>query len=184
MSSNDTVSTRVSPETKARARHVIAFGQRQVDRVVSPTTRQKAYDTTTSYANERPLLFSFLALQLFLASTPLLLFIGFALSTVIFTLVCGVAFILFWASIALLILLPTLATTFVVSTGIWAWGTATFHVGRWVYSKLPARARVDGDGGHKGGDDKRVIFGKSPKDNKSNGLNLNNIKAEAAEVRD
>ena len=42
---------------KAAANGILAYGQRQVDRVVSPPTRQKAYDATANFAQERPLTF-------------------------------------------------------------------------------------------------------------------------------
>lgn len=44
-----------SPNSEANG--IFAYGQRQVDRVVSPPTRQKAYDATTRFAQERPLTF-------------------------------------------------------------------------------------------------------------------------------
>ncbi|KAI1076686.1 hypothetical protein F5B20DRAFT_555181 [Whalleya microplaca] len=186
MASKDTSSNGVPSDTKARARSVIAYGQRQLNRVLSPTTRQKAYDSITSFAGERPLLFSFIALQLFLASTPLLLFTGFALCTTIFSLVCGIAFVLFWASIGLLFLLPTLFATLAVGTAVWAWGATTFIVGRWVYSKLPANARARNGGD--GDSDKQVIFGSrgaaAGEAGGKRGFNVDNIKAEAAKVRD
>lgn len=44
-----------SPDSEPNG--IFAYGQRQVDRVVSPPTRQKAYDATINFAQERPLTF-------------------------------------------------------------------------------------------------------------------------------
>lgn len=46
----------LSSSAKARASDLIAYGQRQVDRVVSPPTRQKAYDRVYDLSTERPIL--------------------------------------------------------------------------------------------------------------------------------
>ncbi|KAH8164097.1 hypothetical protein CIB48_g4149 [Xylaria polymorpha] len=53
----------VTPKTKnknnkaqGRAHDMLAYTQRQVDRVMSPSTRQKAIDSTTAFASKRPLL--------------------------------------------------------------------------------------------------------------------------------
>lgn len=47
-----------------RASNAVAFAQRQVDRVISPETRQTAYDRTKAFAAARPLLFVCLCLSL------------------------------------------------------------------------------------------------------------------------
>lgn len=44
-------------KSKADVNGMLAYGQRQVDRVVSAPTRQKAYDATTNFAQERPMTF-------------------------------------------------------------------------------------------------------------------------------
>jgi len=53
---------------KADANGILAYGQRQVDRVVSPPTRQKAYDAMTNFAQERPL--TFVRVSVFSSSWP------------------------------------------------------------------------------------------------------------------
>lgn len=42
---------------QSRAQAPASFFKRQLNRVVSPATRQNAYDATTSFASERPILF-------------------------------------------------------------------------------------------------------------------------------
>jgi hypothetical protein len=47
----------VKSSVKDSAAGVFSFTQRQVDRVVSPDTRQKAYSNTSDFAAAKPLLF-------------------------------------------------------------------------------------------------------------------------------
>ncbi|KAI5865226.1 hypothetical protein GGS23DRAFT_594771 [Durotheca rogersii] len=128
----------VSSAAKSKAGELLAYGQRQVDRVVSPFTRQQAYDWVRRLAIERPILFSFVSFQLFLSAVPLFLFISFATSTVAFALVAAVVFILFWVGVATLFLVPTLFLTFSVALLLWTWSAAAFFSGRWIYSRLPS----------------------------------------------
>ncbi|ORY71351.1 uncharacterized protein BCR38DRAFT_329834 [Pseudomassariella vexata] len=129
------------PESQAKG--VIAFGQQQIDRVIAPSTRQKAYSATADFATEKPVVFAFLASQVLFSFVPLLLFTCFALSTVVFALVSAVIFSLFWIGVAMLVLVPTLFVTFSVGVLVWLWVVATLLVGRWVYNMIPVNARGD-----------------------------------------
>ncbi|KAI0381238.1 hypothetical protein F5Y04DRAFT_86485 [Hypomontagnella monticulosa] len=167
-----------SSTAKAKAGELFAYSQRQVDRVVSPPTRQKAYDWGHGLATEKPLLFSFLAFQATLSLAPLLLFVGFASTTIAVSLISAVMFSLFWIGVAMFLLVPTLFISFTIALFLWAWAAGTFFAGRWVYERLPFS--IDGDGkvvSTKGG--KKIIFEK--KDIDGAGAN---IKAEAAEVKE
>ncbi|KAI8624723.1 hypothetical protein F5Y19DRAFT_304246 [Xylariaceae sp. FL1651] len=165
---------------KTRTRNLLAYSQRQVDRVVSPQTRQKAIDSTTSFASKRPLVSLFIAAQVFFSLLPLLFFVGFVISTVVFALLSALAFSLFWAGIATLFLVPTLLATSGLAVLVWLWAVATYLVGRWVYNKLPVSLRGDMHLHMPGG--KQVIFQKNSLQDSSDGFDT--IKAEAAEVRD
>ncbi|KAK8001306.1 hypothetical protein PG991_013528 [Apiospora marii] len=133
----------IQPGPNSDANGIFAYGQRQVDRVVSQPTRQKAYDVTTSFAQERPLTFAFLVSQSVFSLLPLMLFVSFALSTVVFALVCGLVFSLFWIGIATLLLVPTLFVTCTVAVLVWVWAVATFLFARRVYHMIPASVRGD-----------------------------------------
>ncbi|KAK7959341.1 uncharacterized protein PG986_004195 [Apiospora aurea] len=122
---------------------IFAYGQRQVNRVVSPPTRQKAYDATANFAQERPLTFAFIVSQSIFSLLPLMLFVSFALSTAVFAFVCGLVFSLFWIGIATLILVPTLFVAFSVAILVWIWAVATFIFARRVYQMIPASVRGD-----------------------------------------
>ncbi|KAI1138419.1 hypothetical protein F5Y05DRAFT_38879 [Hypoxylon sp. FL0543] len=169
----------VSSSAKARANDLIAYGQRQVDRVVSPPTRQKAYDRVYSLATEKPVLFSFIAFQLTLSLAPLLLFAGFAATTTAVSLISAVMFSLFWIGVAMLVLVPTLFITSSIALLLWLWAAATFFAGRWAYDRL--RSGIDGDSKlvTNGTSGKKVIFGKKEGD----GAEIN-IKAEVAEAQE
>ncbi|KAI1396850.1 hypothetical protein F4819DRAFT_114508 [Hypoxylon fuscum] len=171
MAANDVSS---SEKAKAKANDLLAYSQRQVDRVVHPTTRQKAYDYVHDLAIEKPVLFSFVAFQLTLSLAPVLLFAGFAATTLVVSLLSGLLFSLFWIGIALLLLVPTLFLTFSIALLLWVWAAAAFFTGRWVYARLPFGVEDDGKLVKKlPNGDRQVIFEKTP-----------DIKEEAAKVKD
>ncbi|KAH8882249.1 hypothetical protein GQ53DRAFT_753741 [Thozetella sp. PMI_491] len=140
-----------------RAAGLLAFSQRQLDRVAPPDTRQKVLQQVTDHANQRPLLFAFLLVQASLALLPLLLFASFVVSTVLFAAGTALHFSLFWIGVALLLLVPTLLTTFSIGVGAWAWGVASFMVLRWLYGLMPYSIKVGSDGS--GTDHKLVLQG-------------------------
>ncbi|KAI1204580.1 uncharacterized protein F4807DRAFT_326949 [Annulohypoxylon truncatum] len=167
-----------SARAKAKANELLAYGQRHVDRVVSPPTRQKAYDRVHDFATDKPILFSFVAFQFTLSLAPILLFAGFAMTTIAFSLISAVIFSLFWIGVATLFLVPTLFITFSIALLLWAWAAATFFAGRWAYERLPLG--FDGDGkivANNSG--KKIIFEKKDGDHTDF-----SIKAEAAEVKE
>ncbi|KAK3947820.1 hypothetical protein QBC32DRAFT_246978, partial [Pseudoneurospora amorphoporcata] len=69
--------------------------------VTSPEYRRRTHDNVRRFHNERPLLTIFLAIQVALASIPLLLFLGYVLSTALVGFGCALVFLLFWTSIGL-----------------------------------------------------------------------------------
>ncbi|KAI1161613.1 hypothetical protein F5B18DRAFT_430502 [Nemania serpens] len=141
----------LAAKARVRGNDLLAYGQRQVDRVVSPATRQKAIDSTTAFASSRPLLSLFLTAQLLFSLLPLLLFATFILSTVVFATLLALAFVLFWTGLALVVLVPTLFFTGGLAVLLWLWAMSTFIVLRVLYNRLPARLR---------GTDKYAIFHK------------------------
>ena len=76
-------------------------------------------------------------MQATLATLPLLFFVSFVFSTILFAIGAALLFILFWVGIAMLILAPALFITLILSIGIWAWGVATFLAVRWLYNLIP-----------------------------------------------
>ncbi|KAH7632526.1 hypothetical protein B0T09DRAFT_394591 [Sordaria sp. MPI-SDFR-AT-0083] len=69
--------------------------------VTSPEYRKRTHDSVRRFHNERPLLTVFLAIQIALASVPLLLFLGYVLSTAVVGFGAALVFLLFWTSIGL-----------------------------------------------------------------------------------
>ncbi|KAI0427236.1 hypothetical protein F5Y09DRAFT_37481 [Xylaria sp. FL1042] len=150
MSTNDTMTAKA----KSRARDVLAYSQRQVDRVVAPSTRRKALDSTTAFATKRPLLSLFIVTQLLLALAPTLFFTTFVLGTLGFALLSAIVFTLFWALVALCFLLPTLLLTSGFAVLIWLWAVGSYVVARAIYMRLPVSMRQAVNPGG----EKRVIF--------------------------
>ncbi|KAH7309565.1 hypothetical protein B0I35DRAFT_440236 [Stachybotrys elegans] len=131
---------------------VIAYAQSSLDRIMPPASRQQAYDSTCSFAQSRPVLFSFLATQLLFALLPLLLFASFAASTVAFALGAALVFSLFWIGVAFMVLVPSLLLTASVAVLAWAWAVGGFVVARWLYERLSgagAGAGADGEAAKK-----------------------------------
>ncbi|KAK7994113.1 hypothetical protein PG989_007494 [Apiospora arundinis] len=135
------MSSKGNPHTNVDG--ILAYGQRQVNRIVSPPTRQKIYDATANFAQERPLAFAFIVSQSIFSLLPLMLFVSFATSTAVFAFVCALVFSLFWVGVATLLLVPTLLVTFSIAVLVWVWAVATFLVARRLYRVLPASVRGD-----------------------------------------
>ncbi|KAK3359469.1 hypothetical protein B0T25DRAFT_514986 [Lasiosphaeria hispida] len=123
---------------------LIGFTQRQVDRVVTPESRQKAFTQTTDFAAARPILFAFLLAQLTFSLIPLLLFASFVASAFLFAFGAALLFTLFWLGVSLAILVPTLFITGGIGILAWAWAVASFIVVRWLYGVLQGIAGADG----------------------------------------
>jgi len=141
-----------------------ARAQSLVDKVVSPSTRKTYYDKTSAFAHEQPLLFvcphgslssplpispdhsyankpqTFLLIQVIISSTPIALFLSFALGTLALSFITALLFSLFWIGVALLLLIPTLFITVSLGIVVWIWAVSSFLVARWVYNIVPVRA--------------------------------------------
>ncbi|KAM4064384.1 promethin domain-containing protein [Hirsutella rhossiliensis] len=130
-----------------KADDVRSLAQRSLDRLVAPSSRRRAYDSASSLAAARPVLFSFALSQLLFSFLPLLLFAAFAASTVIFALGAAIFFALFWIGIALLLLVPALLVVSSIALLVWGWALGSFLIARWLYAHAPvaANGRVDVD---------------------------------------
>ncbi|KAG9497652.1 hypothetical protein J7337_010515 [Fusarium musae] len=126
-----------SETARDNASGFIAYARSSVDRVVPPNSRQKAYDNTASFASSRPVLFSFIVSQLLLSFLPLLIFLTFSLSTIVFALGAAIVFALFWIGVALLVLVPALLVTSSIAVLVWGWAIGSFIIARWLYNHSP-----------------------------------------------
>ncbi|EEY23011.1 predicted protein [Verticillium alfalfae VaMs.102] len=150
--------------TQESARGVYAFSQRQLDRAVSPSTRQQAYTSAADFAHERPLLFAFLAAQLIFSFLPLVIFATFALST-------GrlrprrrpPLRPLLDSGVALLVLVPTLFLTSAVGLLVWIWAAGSFVVARKLWQVAPASVK-GGQHGSTNGERTGVVLKEEPRD--------------------
>ncbi|OLN96889.1 hypothetical protein CCHL11_02323 [Colletotrichum chlorophyti] len=133
----------IKASAKDNAAGVYAYGQRQIDRVVSRDTRQRAYSNVSNLAKEQPFLFAFFLVQLVFSFLPILLFVSFSLSTVAFALGVAAVFSLFWIGVALLVLVPTLFFTCSIAVLVWVWAAGSFVVAKRMYELSPVSARGD-----------------------------------------
>lgn len=170
------------PQSQTRASRAYSFGQRQVDRVISPQSREGLYDAINQFATQRPILFAFIVSQLIFSALPLALFISFSISTAAFAIVSATLFCVFWIGVGLLVLCPILFVTSGIAVLVWVWAVVTFIVGRKVYQMLPVS--LQGDMQVKMPSGKQVIFQKERKNDAGSGFDDVNIKEEAADVRD
>ncbi|KAK4246119.1 hypothetical protein C7999DRAFT_33516 [Corynascus novoguineensis] len=116
------------------AASVLDFAQHQVDRLMPPASREKAYVRTKEFATARPMLFSFIAAQIAFSTLPLLCFSAFVFSVLFAFSTVFLAASLFWICIALFVLVPILVLTSSVALFTWASGASTFILGRWSYT--------------------------------------------------
>merc|ERR1711964_922716 len=99
--------------------------------IVTPSAREKYYNSISTFAQEQPLLFTFLLFQLILSFTPIALFPSFSLGVLFLSLITALLFSLFWIGVALL---PTLFITVSLAIVVWVWAVSSFLVARWVYN--------------------------------------------------
>ncbi|KAJ4389536.1 hypothetical protein N0V93_007006 [Gnomoniopsis smithogilvyi] len=118
--------------------------RRQADRVVTPDSRQKAYDALWSFAQERPILSSFLAAQVLFSLLPLLLFASFAFGTVALAAISALLFSLFWIGVAALVLGGTLFVTSSLALLSWAWVVGAYLAASFAYGLVFAGGQTAG----------------------------------------
>ncbi|RFU81811.1 kinase [Trichoderma arundinaceum] len=115
-----------------------SYAHRSLDYIIPPSTRQSAYDATSTFASNQPILFSFTAFQVLFSLLPILLFLSFALSTFLLALFAAFIFALFWIGVASLFLVPTLFITSSLALLCWGSSVGSFVVVRWLYHHAPA----------------------------------------------
>ncbi|ROV87969.1 hypothetical protein VMCG_10678 [Cytospora schulzeri] len=116
----------------------------QANRIVSPDDRKKVYDSVNIFANDRPLLFSFILAQLLFALVPVLLFASIVLGTISLALFTAIASSLFWIGIFSLVLGSTLFITFALATLAWIWLVGAYVTGNFVYGLVAGNREVSG----------------------------------------
>ncbi|KAH6889769.1 hypothetical protein B0T10DRAFT_561352 [Thelonectria olida] len=137
MTTNSDSRDGIAASANEKASTMYSYAQRSIDRVVSPSSRRQAYDVTSDFASERPILFSFLVGQLLFSFIPILLFATFSLSTVAFALGTALVFALFWIGVAFMVLVPTLLVTSSIAVLVWGWAVGSFIIARWLYNHTP-----------------------------------------------
>ncbi|KAB5576087.1 hypothetical protein GE09DRAFT_614791 [Coniochaeta sp. 2T2.1] len=129
-----------------KATTLLALAQRQLDRVVSPSTRRESWDRAVDFSARRPALFMFLTLLTLLTAPPILLFTTFVSSTILLALGAAVVFTLFWTGVALFFLVPALFIAVGFAMFFWAWAVASFIVARWLAGRMGFEVFGSGSG--------------------------------------
>ncbi|KAK6542420.1 hypothetical protein TWF694_006375 [Orbilia ellipsospora] len=114
-----------------------------LDRLASPEARQNAYDNTLKFGHQRPVLSSYIILQLLFALIPLLLFIGFTICTVLFSVSVALCFSFFWAGVAVVVLFWTILLTFTFASVSWLFLAGCFYFVKWVESMVWKEQKVE-----------------------------------------
>jgi hypothetical protein len=124
----------VALEPRRRANSIYNYFLSYVDKVADADTRQRHYDRVSGFSQERPILASFLAVQIAFSLLPVALFLSFGAGVLLFTVCSAAAFAAFWIGAALLVLLPTLFVTLSLGFLFWIWALSTVIIARWIYS--------------------------------------------------
>ncbi|KAK4119186.1 hypothetical protein N657DRAFT_582174 [Parathielavia appendiculata] len=118
------------------ATSLVNFGQRQLDRLVPPESRQKVYARVQDFAAERPLLFSFIVVQAVVSVMPVFLFLSFLCFLIFLAATAALLFSVFWTMIAIFILVPALGITTSIGLFLWSMGLAAFFTARTGFTGL------------------------------------------------
>ncbi|KAK6522343.1 hypothetical protein TWF281_002909 [Arthrobotrys megalospora] len=108
-------SNRQFPDTQ----NIMSFILSTLDRIASPETRKRAYNAVFRFCYQRPVLSSFLGVQLLFAFVPLLCFIGFSVSAILCLSALAFGVGLFWVLVAGVVLFWALVITFTLAAGTW-----------------------------------------------------------------
>ncbi|KAH8752138.1 hypothetical protein F5882DRAFT_61471 [Hyaloscypha sp. PMI_1271] len=130
-----------------RASSIITYAQCLIDTVISPDTRKEYYNKTVAFAQDQPILFTFVLIQFLLSSTPVAIFLAFALGALALSFITALLFSLFWIGVALLLLVPTLFITVSLGIVLWVWAVSSFLIARWVYNFVPSKSYRSTDPG-------------------------------------
>ncbi|KAK6502606.1 hypothetical protein TWF506_003186 [Arthrobotrys conoides] len=143
--SSSSSSPRYLPDTQ----NIISFILSTLDRfVASPETREKVYNAVFRFCYQRPILSSFLGVQVIFAFVPLVCFVGFSVAAglVVSALALGVG--VFWVLVAGVVLFWALVITFTLAAATWVYLAVCFvtvrRIGR-------ATGYIETPGGQRGG---------------------------------
>lgn len=125
-----------------RASGILARFQSLVDKMISPDTRSEYNNKIIAFAQDQPILFTFVLIQTLLSFTPVALFLAFALGTLALSFITALLFSIFWIGIALFVLVPTLFITVSLGIVLWVWAVSSFLVARWLYNIVPLKSHV------------------------------------------
>lgn len=124
-----------------RTSGIMARMEQLKNQVVDSATRQKNIASVKNFAYERPLFFLFIATHLLLSTAPILIFLSFATSTVVFSLTAAILFSLFWIASATVVLATALFVSISTGMTIWAWIAGAITIMKWAYAKFLAADR-------------------------------------------
>jgi len=74
-----------------------------------------------------------------------LIFLSFAIATLLLSFVTAIVFSLFWIGVALLFLVPTLFITGSLGIAVFIWAVSSFLVARWIYNIVPVNVKGKGE---------------------------------------
>ncbi|KAK6342158.1 hypothetical protein TWF730_001637 [Orbilia blumenaviensis] len=101
--------------------NIMSFVLSTMDKVAPPQARQRAYNAVFRFCYQRPVLSSFLGVQLLFAFVPLLCFIGFSVSAILLLSALALGVGLFWVLVAGVVLFWALVITFTLAAATWVY---------------------------------------------------------------
>ncbi|KAF1971800.1 hypothetical protein BU23DRAFT_469990 [Bimuria novae-zelandiae CBS 107.79] len=117
-----------------------------LDRIIPPEKRAEMLNKLKGFAINNPKLAAFLSTQIVLTGIPLILFITFAITVFVFSLIvalligllAAVLFTLFMVCVALLVVLPTIFMTTFTATFLFLWGLGGYYILKYNEGETPA----------------------------------------------
>ncbi|KAL8662061.1 MAG: hypothetical protein Q9202_005035 [Teloschistes flavicans] len=130
-------------------------GSAWLDNIFPPEKRNELIAKISKFANEKPMMASFMLSHLALSGLPLGLFVLMTITVVVFSIIAALILALLAAVIfsvvcvgfALIILFPTLFLTTAGASFIWLWGLGAYYILKWFNKKeIPGIHKPLGEG--------------------------------------
>ncbi|KAL8640879.1 MAG: hypothetical protein Q9228_002245 [Teloschistes exilis] len=129
-------------------------GSAWLDNIFPPEKRNELIAKITKFANEKPMMASFMLSHLALSGLPMGLFVLMTITVVVFSIIAAlilallaaVVFSVVCVGFALIILFPTLFLTTAGASFIWLWGLGAYYILKWFNKKeIPGIHKPLGD---------------------------------------
>lgn len=139
-SSSESLFSATTSAVQSVCESIVSTIRTSVDTVIPPSSRAAATSRAKTFAQEKPLVASFVLSHLVFSGIPLLLFTLQAVSILLFSLatalligtLCALAFTAVCVGLATLFVAPVLLVTGFLGFGAWCWAWMGWYILRWI----------------------------------------------------